>query len=186
MILPPLIAACTSDGQIAKEVELVEATTLARGEIHPEIGDLVPDFQLRDIEGRPFRLSDFSGQLVLLNFWATWCPPCIYEKPRLELLNRRFRTRNFQLISISVDDSSSEIRDFLDRLNPKPSSLILHDPGRLVTEGFYGISMFPETYVIGPDRRLLKKFVGPVDWSNPIVAEEMELLLAQKESLGSD
>jgi len=150
---------------------------LKSGTIEPAVGDLVPDFQLRDLDGSTFRLSDFEGSFVFLNFWATWCPPCIYEMPSMERLNRRFRTQPFNMIAVSVDDSVGDISSFLQRLSPKPSFLILHDPGKLVTEGYYGTEKFPETYLIGPNRRLLKKYEGPMEWTHPAVIEEIESFL---------
>src|SRR5262245_61519597 len=66
-------------------------------------GQLAPDFTLKDKNGKEVKLSDYRGDLVFLNFWATWCPPCVDEMPEMELLNRAFKGRKFQMVLVSVD-----------------------------------------------------------------------------------
>lgn len=146
-------------------------------------GKLVPNFRLRDLQGREFSLYELLnlGNYVLLNFWATWCPPCLDELPSMEDLNQRWKGRLFTMLAISVDDQPRDIQVFLDRLKPRePSFLILHDPGKMVANGLFGTEKYPETYLIGPDRKLLKKFVGPRHWTNPGVLAELESLIEIK------
>jgi len=152
-------------------------------EIHSESGAKgsveFPDFELRDRSGRVWRLSDFRGNTVFLNFWATWCPPCIEEIPSMDLLNSRMRTRPFTMIAISVDESWGEIEGFLRRLNRSPSFLILHDPQKVYASGILGIEKYPETFVISKEGRLLKHYQGAVDWLSPKAVEEMRSFLKE-------
>lgn len=173
-----LSQACQFEGDKEEKVA-PELSQLQSGEIRPQVGDRAPDFRLSDVNAEAFQLSQFRGKLVFLNFWATWCPPCIYEIPSMERLNRRFRTRGFQMMAVSVDDNIPIIQDFLGRLRPAPSFLILHDPGRLVTESYYGTEKYPETYLIGPNGELLKKYEGAIEWTDPAVVAEIEAFLDQ-------
>ena len=78
------------------------------------------------------------------------------------------------MMAVSVDDNIPIIQDFLGRLRPQPSFLILHDPGRLVTESYYGTIKYPETYLISSEGKLLKKYEGAIDWTDPAVVAEIE------------
>lgn len=143
-------------------------------------GDLVPDFSLQDLQAKSYRLYEFleAGNYVLVNFWATWCPPCLEELPSMEDLNQQWKGRLFSMLAISVDDEAQIVRDFLGQLGARqPTFLILHDPGKLQA-GIFGTEKFPETYLIGPDKRLLKKFVGPRNWTSS------ETLLELEEAIG--
>lgn len=139
----------------------------------PEQGELVPDFELQARDGQTYRLSDFEGSYVFLNFWATWCPPCIEELPSMDHLNQRLKARNFVMIAVSVDESWEEIDQFLARLNREPSFLVLLDAEKVVATEQYGTEKFPETYLISPQRRLLKKYPGAYDWTEASIFSEI-------------
>jgi peroxiredoxin len=146
----------------------------------PKIGEKVPDFVLKDRSGKTFQLSSFRGNLVFLNFWATWCPPCVEEIPAMEVLNQRFKAKKFMMIAVSVDDSWERIDTFLNALSHPPSFLVLLDEDKALTTGIYGTEKFPETYLIGPDGTLLKKFAGSYNWTDPKQLKEFETLLSKK------
>jgi len=152
------------------------------GVIKPKVGDLVPDFVLPDQNGNSYLLSDFSGSYVFLNFWATWCPPCVEELPSLDGLNYRFKSKNFTMVAVSVDDSWKDIHKFLSKLNRRPSFLILRDNLKLVSSGMYGTDKFPESYLIGPKRHLLKKYIGAYNWLNEGKVKQIEDLMETKNS----
>lgn len=127
-------------------------------------GDRAPEFRLQATDGRSVSLSNFRGKVVMVHFWATWCPPCVEELPTIDKLNRTIADKDFQLLAVSVDDETSEVAAFLKKhgLNLP----VLLDPGRK-TAGLYGTYKFPETYIV--DRRgvVRMKVIGPRDWSNP-------------------
>lgn len=145
-----------------------------------QIGELVPDFVLQDEKGRSFQLSSFRGNYVFLNFWATWCPPCIEELPSMEALNFLWRTKNFSMLAVSVDDSWEIIFNFLRRLSREPSFLILHDPSKSVSTELYGTTKFPETFLIDPEGRLIRRFDGAKPWNSPAVLSELEAIMGWK------
>lgn len=136
-------------------------------------GDIAPDFILMDRRGKAFQLSSFRGNFVLLNFWATWCPPCVEELPAMDALNSLLRTKQFSMIAVSVDDSWQEISGFLGKLSRLPNFLILNDPTQSVVSQLYGTTKFPESYLISPEGKVLKKYVGAISWMSDGVLDEL-------------
>jgi peroxiredoxin len=130
----------------------------------PALGDLVPNFTLRDETGKVVALSEFRGQIVVLNFWATWCPPCIEEMPSLNKFAERYQGKGIQVIGLSVDENADAYADFL--ASNQIKFLTLRDPAHN-TSDTYGTFRFPETYIISREGRLLRKVIGAIDWASP-------------------
>jgi peroxiredoxin len=130
----------------------------------PTVGQPCPDFTLPDLRGTPFRLSDHRGKVVLINFWATWCPPCVEEMPSLERLHRALEEKGLVVLAPSVDDSVEAIEAF--REEHGLSFTVLHDRGADVSHA-YQTFKYPETYVVDRNGILRWKFIGPRDWIAP-------------------
>jgi peroxiredoxin len=131
------------------------------------VGKQAPDFVLADISGLKTRLSDLKGEVVLVNFWATWCPPCREEIPSMAALNRLMAGKPFRMLAISIDQGGKgAVKAFF-----KESGLTI--PVLLDSDGsvgkLYGITGVPETFVIDRKGVIIKKFIGPLDWSAPEV-----------------
>jgi peroxiredoxin len=126
-------------------------------------------FALPDLNGTQKTLASYKGKLVLLHFWATWCPPCIEELPSLYRLQASMKDPRFELLTVSVDDSAKIVSDFFKkhRVPPLP---ILMDKGRKVAKS-YGTTKFPETYLISPEGKLLYRFVNKRDWSSAVALD---------------
>ncbi len=146
----------------------------------PVVGQAVPNIALQDESGRTYRISDFKGNLLFLNFWATWCPPCIQELPLMDAVNQRLKAKNFTMIAISVDDSWSKVREFYSSLSRPPSFLVLLDPKGQLTSGL-GVSKFPETMLIDSQGRLIKKYIGAWNWMDAKILDEWEDFLKKPE-----
>jgi len=150
----------------------------------PKVGSSAPGFSLKDRAGKSFSLEQFRGNLVLLNFWATWCPPCVKELPSMEYLNQHFKAKNFTMMAVSVDESWAVIDEFFGRdrffSRQPPSFLVLRDPEKRVAEGLYGCTGWPETYIISPTGQLLKKFEGEVNWTDKKIIQKLEQWLKIK------
>jgi thiol-disulfide isomerase/thioredoxin len=111
-------------------------------------------------------LSTLKGSWVLVNFWATWCPPCRDEMPSLEMLTRRMARdhgQNIKMVTVTVDEDWNEVNRFFGAT--LPTFMVLWDRDKKIASS-YGSSRFPETYLINPDGRVAAKFTGPRDWYN--------------------
>ncbi len=131
------------------------------------IGSAAPDFTVRD-EDETVTLSQLKGRVVVLNFWATWCPPCIEEMPSLVQMQQRMKTRGITVLAVSVDADDGSYRRFLRDHNV--NLLSVRDADQK-SNALYGTFKFPETYVIDRDGVVRRKFIGAVDWTEPDVIE---------------
>ncbi len=137
-------------------------------------GDRAPGFSVTDEQGVGVSLDDYRGKVVLLNFWATWCPPCVQEMPSLDALYQELRGRGFVVVGISVDEDDSRYRAFLDSSGVTfPTA---RDPERAVSVR-YGTMKYPESYLISREGRVLRKYVGPEDWLRPEIANYLRSVL---------
>jgi cytochrome c biogenesis protein CcmG, thiol:disulfide interchange protein DsbE len=131
------------------------------------IGMAAPDFTVRDSE-RAVTLSQLKGQVVVLNFWATWCPPCIEEMPSLVQMQERMKPNGVTVLAVSVDADENSYRHFLRDHNV--NLLSVRDADQKSNE-LYGTFKFPETYVIDRNGLVRRKFIGAVDWMDPEVID---------------
>ncbi|MGB6024917.1 MAG: TlpA disulfide reductase family protein [Candidatus Sulfotelmatobacter sp.] len=131
------------------------------------IGMAAPDFTVRDSQ-RTVTLSQFKGQVVVLNFWATWCPPCIEEMPSLVQMQERLKPKGVTVLAVSVDVDGNSYRRFLRDHNV--NLLSVRDADQKSNE-LYGTFKFPETYVIDRKGIVRRKFIGAVDWTDPEVMD---------------
>jgi cytochrome c biogenesis protein CcmG, thiol:disulfide interchange protein DsbE len=121
-------------------------------------------------------LSDLRGKVVVLNFWASWCPPCLEETQSLNQLQQAIGPKGGVVLGISVDDDNAAYKKFLvDNHVVFPT----YDDMTKKTATDYGTAMFPETYFIDRDGRLARKVVGPQDWQSPEIMQSIDILLKQ-------
>jgi peroxiredoxin len=132
-------------------------------------GSPAPGFALPSRNG-VVTLDQFRGKVVLINFWATWCPPCVQEMPSLENLKKRMEGKAFQILAVSVDEEGwKPIERFVEKM---PLSLPILLDLRGDVADLYGTSRLPESYLIDKNGTVVKKYLGPRDWTEPkIVAE---------------
>ncbi len=126
------------------------------------VGDRAPEVSLLSVDGKTVSLADYRGKVVLVHFWATWCPPCVEEIPTLERFYEQIFGTDIEVLAISVDDNAGMLKTFLDK--NKVHLPVLRDPDR-ATANKYGTLKFPETYIIGRDGVVRYKVIGPTDWS---------------------
>jgi peroxiredoxin len=148
---------------------LFMATRILGNELFPvTVGSAAPDFRARTLTApvREKTLADYKGQVVLLNIWATWCGPCRIEMPSIERLHRAFGPRGLHVVAVSIDDPRTEgrIRAFADSLGL--TFEMLHNPSGDIQQ-IYQTTGVPETFVIGPDGTIRKKFIGAENWNSP-------------------
>jgi len=135
-------------------------------------GDAAPGFSIRADNGRTVSLPDFGGKVLVLNFWATWCPPCVEETPSLSRFAAEYANRGVVVLAVSVDRDEKAYRKFLDK--HKPAFMTARED-KLHAE--YGTFMYPETYIIDTKGKVVEKYAEEVDWSNPKVTSLINSLL---------
>jgi len=138
------------------------------------VNSRAPDFTLKDVNGKTVTLSSFRGKVVLLNFWATWCPPCRAEMPALNRLYRESRHRGLEIIAVSTDRSIDHIKDFLEK--NRVDFLMLFDEDRGAAKQYRVFSM-PTTFLIDRNGMVVEKFYGEYDWTEPETKGKIEKLL---------
>jgi cytochrome c biogenesis protein CcmG, thiol:disulfide interchange protein DsbE len=138
----------------------------------PRIGNPAPDFTVQDDERR-VTLSEHRGKIVVLNFWATWCPPCVEETPSLVRMQERMKDKGVEVLAISLDVDEGAYHKFLK--DYKVDLLTVRDPNEK-TNSLYGTFKYPETYIIDRNGVLRRKFIGAVDWTSPEIADYLSKL----------
>lgn len=160
-------------------VYLFAMPTYRQGE--PSVaGRRAPDFAL-DYNGKPAHLADLRGKVVVLDFWASWCPPCVQEAPSLNALQERIAARGGVVLGVSQDDDIGAYDRFLS--DHKVNFPTYRDPsaaypamGKIAAS--YGTALIPDVYLISRDGRIARKIVGPQDWNNPELLAAIDTLLA--------
>jgi peroxiredoxin len=133
-----------------------------------------PEFTLPDTGGRSLSLSAYRGKVVLLNFWATWCPPCRAEMPALNRLILETKGRGLEILGVSTDKSVNDVKKFLEK--NKVDFPILHD-GDLSVSKLYKVFSMPTTFLIDRNGIIVEKFYGEYDWTEPETRGRIEELL---------
>jgi peroxiredoxin len=148
-------------------IGLLAASHYMKDELFPvTIGSTAPDFRAKVLgESRYKTLADYKGQVVLLNVWATWCPPCQAELPSLQRLYQAYGDKGLKLVAVSIDDYVTEdsIRAFAKNFGI--TFEILHDSTHAI-ERIYQTTGYPESFVIGREGTIRKKWIGPDDWNS--------------------
>jgi cytochrome c biogenesis protein CcmG/thiol:disulfide interchange protein DsbE len=114
------------------------------------------------------RLSQFRGQVVVLNFWATWCPPCVEEMPALVEMQRRMKDKGVTVLAVSVDVDEKAYRQFV--RDHHVDLMTVRDASRKSAD-LYGTFKFPESYIIDRNGVMRRKFLGAVEWTAPAVTD---------------
>ena len=127
------------------------------------IGESVPDFSVPAFPSGTLDLKNYRGQVVVVNLWATWCPPCVEETPSLEQFAEKMRSRGVSVVSVSVDDDSKALGDFIRKFHL--SYPVGRDPDRSLSARF-GTYQFPESYILDRRGLLAEKVIGPTDWDD--------------------
>lgn len=138
----------------------------------PRIGANAPDFTVQDSDHK-ITLSQFRGQVVVLNFWATWCPPCIEETPSLVQMQSYLKNKGVVVLAISIDEDDAAYHKFLK--DYRVNMVTVRDAARK-TSSLYGTFGWPESFVIDRNGIIRRKFIGAVDWSSPEVTDYLSKL----------
>jgi cytochrome c biogenesis protein CcmG/thiol:disulfide interchange protein DsbE len=164
---------------VAAMVALFAAPSYRQGE--PSLhGRKAQDFALT-VNGEPMHLSDFRGHLVVLNFWASWCGPCVDEAPSLNSLQQRISALGGTVIGVDagVNEDEASYQKFLTDYHISFPTYL--DTSKQIAAS-YGTIMYPETYIINPDGTFDRKIIGPQNWTSPEMVAYIDSLIPKKHS----
>ena len=136
----------------------------------PVVGSLAPDFTLTDLDGNSVRLQDLRGQVVFLNFWATWCPPCRAEMPDIEALHRKYRDRGVVVLGVDLRESESGVRAYVEG-GGYTWTFLIDTTGQVAAA--YRVSAIPTSFFIDKEGTIRAVAIGGM------TASTMEAKLAQ-------
>lgn len=123
-----------------------------------------PDFALKGEDGKTYRLMDYRGKVVVINFWATWCPPCRYEMPSLERAWAMLKDKDVVVLAINVGENADVIFEFTGQY-PMSFPLPMDVDGTVIKQ--YPVTGLPTTYVVNPDGMVTHRAVGSREWDDP-------------------
>lgn len=161
--------------RVAISVLVVALIYVIYASIHERVvvaGDRAPEFSITADNGRTVSIPSFGGKLLVLNFWATWCPPCVQETPSLSQLAADYSNRGLVVLAVSVDKDVRAYQAFLHKFHP--AFLTARDS---VVHEDYGTYMYPETYIIDAQGKVVKKIAEGADWNDPQIRQYIESLL---------
>ncbi len=150
-----------SEPQVSKQVGSVE--------------NVAPDFTLTDMNGQQVSLSQFRGKVVILNFWATWCPPCREEMPSMEQLYRDYKDKGLVMLAVNVEENGKKAVEKFLKKNPHSFPILLDTEN--VAQNTYGVFRFPESFIIDQNGFVVEKIIGGRDWTSGQTFKIIKFLL---------
>jgi peroxiredoxin len=149
---------------------LLPAPSRAAEPLAPWPGGPTPELRARTLDGKEIRLADFRGRTVIVNFWATWCAPCVAEMPALQRLRDRLASTGVEVIAVNFQENAARIRPFVEQAGLTFPVVRDHD-GTL--RAAWKVNVFPASFVVAPDQRIRFSAAGEVDWSDPRVESRL-------------
>jgi thiol-disulfide isomerase/thioredoxin len=154
---------------------LLCCTTIAAGQqLKPWSGGAAPPLVLADVDGRAYRLDEYRGKVVLVNFWATWCEPCREEMPSMNRLRASLAGRPFEVLAVNLAESDSRIRRFLEQVPLEFPVLMDRDSGAAKA---WQARLLPASFLVGPDGRIRYSVAGGIDWTDDRVRKAILALM---------
>jgi peroxiredoxin len=160
---------------IAYRIQLPPNQETVLNHERPEVGHAAPDFTLRNLQGNLEGLVNHKDKVIILNFWATWCAPCLEEMPAFEKLYRRYRSQGLTVLAVSLDKGDfSKVQGFVDS-NNLTFPVLMDSDG--VAEKLYPSFTIPFTYVIDKDGRVAARVDGAKNWASNETFLALDILI---------
>mgnify|MGYP000473520607 CR=1 FL=1 len=147
---------------------------LAANDGSEEAATPAPPLRLENLQGQPLSLADYAGRVVLVNFWASWCGPCITEIPSLRDLHARMAGEPFEILAVNVKEGRFKVHRF-SRMMAMPFPVLLDPDGQAFAA--WDAQVLPTSFLVDVDGRVRSRIQGPLDWTSDEVIREIEMLL---------
>lgn len=162
---------------LALLLTLAHALAWAQAELKPWTGPATaPPIELKTLDGAPFALADLKGKVVVVNFWATWCEPCIEEMPSMQRLREKLRGEPFEILAVNYQEGVPRIRGFLRKV-PVDFPIVRDTDGAVARA--WKARVFPSSYVVDGAGNIRYTLAGSIDWSAPEVEKTLRELMAK-------
>ncbi|XOF33355.1 MAG: peroxiredoxin family protein [Candidatus Electrothrix sp. YB6] len=170
------IISCNREGQKEKTAGSKTGQNETTAVAVAAVGHSAPDFTLKDVLGRTWTLSELKGQVVFVNFWATWCPPCISEMPSMQNLYETLPNDQFKMLAVLNRDKPANADKFIEDFGIFIP--ILYDQDNTVGAK-YGLTGVPETFIVDKQGIIREKIIGPAEWDSPGAMQMLRQYLNQ-------
>jgi len=171
IVLGGLLGLTFQSGQLLA-AEKIPAQTLFEVAARPQ----APDFQLEDMDGKKRHLADLRGKVVLVNFWATWCPPCRREMPSIERLSHVLKGTDFEILAVNVAENLDTVFSFTGTLDPIPTFAIVFDTDSSVLKA-WPVMGLPTTFILNKQGRIVYRAVGGRDFDDLAILAQIRGLI---------
>ena len=181
LVLAGVLFALSSLRERGKQHENAErGAAVGSGQIVRKVGEAIPDLEFRTLDGKAVLLSDLKSKVIVINFWATWCGPCVKEMPSLQRLATEYASQGLIVVGVNLDENPDAVlTSFLAKHDIKFQSFV--DPTGKLADRF-SVSGLPLTLVVDGSRKLLLEHLGDEEWFAPVYRKQFELWLAEKSS----
>ncbi len=155
---------------------ITKTTATTENKLRPYKGNPVPPpLKLTDLDGKAHDLADYKGQVVLVNFWASWCPPCVHEMPSMQRLKERMAGKPFVILAVNMAEPEQEVRDFLVTKVKVDFSILMDRDGAVLKA--WKVFVFPTSFVVGLDGEIRYGLYGELEWDTDEVIRVVESLI---------
>jgi thiol-disulfide isomerase/thioredoxin len=137
-------------------------------------GGPVPALELQSLDGKQHQITDYRGKVLVLNFWATWCAPCVKEMPSMESLAKRLSDQDFALLTVNFGEQPARIKPFLEKIGVNVTVLL--DPDMRASRAWVKKGL-PTTFIIDADQKIRYQVLGELSWDSPEVENRIRELL---------
>lgn len=146
-------------------------------ELKPWKGATTPPLALKDLKGKTHKLEDYRGKVVMVQFWATWCPPCLKEMPAMQRLEKKMAGKPFVILAVNMGETNKDVSDFVKKMNIN-FTVLMDEEGDGV--GAWKVFVAPSTFLLDPQGNIRHTLQGGAEWDEPVYVKAISELLPSR------